>query len=385
MSNGLSMTATRPTLTRQKLQERCAVLHPRLTAAAREMVSRGAIGVAASVRVPGLAQPLVVVAGTADMAGTKPLCGDESFAIASQSKMFTAAAVLLLAREGVIRLSDPVTKYVGPVPAVDEDATIIQYLNHTSGIGNFIHALTTLPWPWPRLSYEDILALAHVQGRRFRAGARLDYNNTDVVVLARLCELVSGVPLPRFLAERVFTPLQMNETFVAAGVDGRRDHMAKGYYLPSQGYDGPPVDVTAMPDYSIAGAAGNIVSTLPDMMKWTDALLSAGNATCLTLKDFVADVADVGLGLPHWFFPRTYGRGVERWCWAGRSFWGHRGSFFGYHSGTFVEPESGAAFSMFLTMCTRGGFMDFINVQGHDYMAFMESCGHVAIDAAELP
>jgi CubicO group peptidase (beta-lactamase class C family) len=358
----------------------------RLDAAARELVARGAIGVAAQLHVPGLASPRVVAAGSVDRDGSRPLTGDEGFAIASQSKMFTAAAVLLLARDGLVRLVDPVTKYVGPVPAVDQDATVAQYLNHSSGIGNFIHALTTLPWPWPSLTYEQILGLAALHGRRFRAGARLDYNNTDVVVLARLCETVAGMPLARLLGERVFAPLGMARTYIADGGDWPQEQMARGYYRPCQGYDGgEPVDVSRLPDYSIAGAAGNMVSTLPDMLAWARGLLAPDNAAGLVFGDFATGVADAGTGYAHWFFPRTCGRGVERWCWAGRSWWGHRGSFFGYHSGTFVEPISGAAFAMFMTVCTEGSFMAFIDRQGHDYMAFMESCCHAALAAAEAP
>jgi hypothetical protein len=82
--------------------------------------------------------------------------------------------------------------------------------------------------------------------------------------------------------------------------------------------------------------------------------------------------------------PRTYARGVECWPWGGRRFWGHRGSFFGYHSGTFADPISGAAFSMFMTMCTAGSFMRFIEQQAYDYMSFMAACGQAAVDAVEL-
>src|SRR5918992_2966531 len=187
-----------------------------LTAAAQEIVDRGAIGVAAMLSLPG-ASPLRIAAGSFDLQRSQPLTGDELFAIASQSKMFTAACVLLLAHDGAIALGDPVAKYVADVPAVDADATIDQFLNHTSGIGNFIHALTVLPFPWPRMSYDDLMALARMHGRQFRAGARLDYNNTDVVVLSKLCENVSGQRFGQLLTERVLRPLGMTNTFVAAG------------------------------------------------------------------------------------------------------------------------------------------------------------------------
>ncbi|WP_129780450.1 serine hydrolase domain-containing protein [Peristeroidobacter soli] len=366
-----------------KLTERGSAIQKRLTVAADEMVNRGLIGVAARITFPSGDQ-VAIASGAADMERSRALGGDELFAIASQSKMFTAACVQLLARDGAIKLSDPVAEYVPNVPAVDADATIDQLLNHTSGIGNFIHAMTVLPHPWPRMSYDDLMALARMHGRQFRAGARLDYNNTDVVVLAKLCENVSGQRFDRLLSERILRPLGMNETFVAAGDEWPRERMARGYYIPGQGYDGPPIDVTTLADYSIASAAGNIVSSLHDMTIWSRCLLGTEPKFPLGFADFTSNVADAGLGSPSWFMPRTYARGVESWVWGGRPFWGHRGSFFGYHSGTFVDPLSGVAFSMFLTMCTAGSFMRFIDLQAHDYMSFMASCAHSAIDALEL-
>lgn len=356
----------------------------RLGTAAGELAKSGAIGVAAWVTLPGCPEPLRVAAGTVDAVGSRALKGDELFAIASQSKMFTAACVLLLARDGEISLADPVAKYVAGVPAVDTDATIAQFLNHTSGIGNFIHAMTVLPYPWPRMSYDDLLALARMHGRQFRAGERLDYNNTDVIVLARLCEIVSGQPFTALLRERILRPLAMQETYVAAGEDWPRQRMAHGYYQPSQGYAGPPIDVSTLPDYSIASAAGNIVSSLADMLRWSQCLLGAGNPLGFETRDFVSDIAEAGSERPSWFLPRVYARGVECWTWGGRQFWGHRGSFFGYHSATFVEPVSGVAFSMFMTMCTAGAFMRFVDSEAHDYMAFLAACGQAAADLAEL-
>ena len=355
-----------------------------LETAAEEMLEQGLIGVAARIDIPGLSRPVIVASGHQELNRSDKLAGTELFAIASQSKMFTAAAILLLIQDGIISLDDPVARYVPDVPAVDGKETIAQFLNHTSGIGNFIHALTTLPYPWPTMSYEDIMALARIQGKQYEPGAKFDYNNTDVVVLARLCEVVTGMPIERFLCDRIFNPLGMNETYIASGGDWPRNRMAKGYYLPAQGYDGPPLDVSTLKNYSIASAAGNIVSSLADMNRWGQCLLTPNNVLGLTLQDFTAAIAEAGTGNPGWFFPRRYGFGMESWLWGGRRFWGHRGSFFGYHSGTFIEMQSGITFSMFLTMCTAGSFMRFIDLQAYDYMQFMASCAQAAVDITEL-
>lgn len=371
---------------KEMLDRRITGVRDTLQGAANQLVLRGAIGVAVRLHFPvsSPARALVVAAGHRDREKKVPLDGSELFSIASQSKMFTAAAVMLLVKEGRIALTDPVGRHVADVPAVDADATIEQFLNHTSGIGNFIHAITTLPHPWPTLSYEDIMAMARLHGRQFAAGARLEYNNTDVVVLARLCERLTNLPFNQLVRERILEPLGMSDTFAAVPqADIPRARMASGYYLPGQGYAGPPIDVSAQTDYSIASAAGNMISSLENMCRWMESLVSASGIG-LGIGDLVASVADVGGAGGHWFFPRTYGRGVESWCWGGRTVWGHRGSFFGYHSGTFLEPKSGLIFSMAMTMCTEGSFMRFIDIQGHDYMAFMETCCLAGVDALEL-
>ena len=369
------------------LERRLDKVRATVQSAADGLVRRGAIGVAARLSFPQCAgvADVVIASGHRDRETSAVLDGSELFAIASQSKMFTAAAVLLLVKDGRVKLQDPVALYVPNVPAVDENATIEQFLNHTSGIGNFIHAITSLPYPWPTLSYEDIMAMARLHGRQFAPGSRLDYNNTDVVVLARLCERVCGQPFEQLVYERIFRPLGLDDTFIAIpGADIPRNRMARGYYQPSQGYSGAPLDVSGMPDYSIASAAGNMVSSLRDMCRWARALADGSNAIGLRLEDFVGSIADSGTSPGHWFFPRTYARGMESWRWGGRDVWGHRGSFFGYHSGTFVEPLSGLVFSMAMTMCTEGNFMRFIDVQGHEYMSFMQTCCLVGIDALEL-
>lgn len=369
----------------ERIKARLSHLKDRLMHSAQGLLQRGAHGVAASIVLPGVDQPVMIVAGTVDIQTGAALTGNELFAIASQSKMFTAASVLLLEKAGALSLDDPVSRYVPEVPAVDQDATIAQFLNHTSGIGNFLHAMPVLPHPWPTFGYDDLMALARLQGRRFPAGQRLDYNNTDVVVLARLCELVSAEPRATFLQRRIFDPLGMKDTYVGSTGDWPRNRMAKGYYVPTAGYDGAPLDVSAMPDYTIASAAGDMISTLADMQRWAAALLDPENPLGISMTDFCRNTADVGAAMEHWFFPRTYANGVESWRWGGRDAWGHRGSFFGYHSGTFVEPVSGIAVTMFLTMCTQHSFLHFIDRLAFDYMTFLGDCFGLAADVMALP
>ena len=95
---------------------RAAHLASRLEFAAQELLRRGAYAVAARLAVPALNEPIRIAVGSVEAAGSAPLTGEELFAVASQSKMFTAACVLLLAHEKAISLDDPVSKYVPDVP-----------------------------------------------------------------------------------------------------------------------------------------------------------------------------------------------------------------------------------------------------------------------------
>src|SRR5882724_3782084 len=107
-----------------KLAAQADRLRSRLTTAADAIVRQGLVGVAARLEVPGLSAPIEVVSGHRDLERTSQLTGLELFAIASQSKMFTAAMVLRLAKDGLIALTDPVSRYVPDIPAVDDTATI---------------------------------------------------------------------------------------------------------------------------------------------------------------------------------------------------------------------------------------------------------------------
>jgi len=292
--------------------------------------------------------------------------------------------VLLLEKEGRIAFDDPVVRYVPDPPAVDPSATIHQYLNHTAGIGNYVRALSGLPTPWPTVSYDDLMAMARVHGQQSAPGVRFDYNNTNLSVLARLCETVTGQAYETLLRERILAPLGLSDTTVGFGDASRRARFAKGYYYPTAAPD-QLIDFTTVPDLSIAFASGDVTSSLPDLCRWYAALRDPDNSVGLTLADFTAGAADIGAGESMWFWPRTYGRGAEGWVWAGRPAWGHRGTFFGYHSATFLEPQTGAVVSMFATVRTAGSLHRFIEFQGYDYMRFIGDALTLAADVIELP
>lgn len=157
--------------------------------------------------------------GLADLATGAKLSTDTVFDFASVSKQFTAVAVLLLAGEGRLSTADPVARHVPGLPAWAGRVTLDQLIHHTSGIPDYNQlmrdggvALTH------RAGQADTLAaLAKVSRLEFPPGSAYRYSNSNYVLLAEAVRAAAGMPLPRFLAERVFAPLDLDLTMEPTG------------------------------------------------------------------------------------------------------------------------------------------------------------------------
>jgi CubicO group peptidase (beta-lactamase class C family) len=148
--------------------------------------------------------------GLADLGTAAPLTTDTRFNMASVSKQFTATAILMLEREGLVSLDDVISTYVDGLPAWGQTTTLDQLLHHTSHIRDF----------WKRLqgdgigfgdyvSHEDIV-LAIARMRTLEPGSGYLYSNANYVLLAEVVRRVTGDTLPVFLEDRVFGPLDLD-------------------------------------------------------------------------------------------------------------------------------------------------------------------------------
>src|SRR3954465_4905440 len=132
-----------------------------------------------------------------------PARPDLPYQIASNSKQFTAMALLLLEDEGKLSLDDHVSKFL-PGISGGERITVRQLLNHTSGLQDF----------WPQdYSFEAMSHPTKPQGivdrwgkkpLDFQPGDQWQYSNTGYVVAGLIAEKVSGEPLVTFLERKIF-------------------------------------------------------------------------------------------------------------------------------------------------------------------------------------
>jgi CubicO group peptidase (beta-lactamase class C family) len=203
--------------------------------------------------------------GMADLEHDAKNTGDTIFEAGSVSKQFTAAAVLLLARDGKLSLDDPVRKHVPEVPDYGAPLTIRHMLNHTSGLRDWGGVAAIAGWPRTTRVHTHAHVLDIVKRQRslnFPSGTRYSYSNTGYNLAAIIVSRVSGEPFAEFSRKRLFEPLGMAHT------SWRDDYtrVVKGRAIAySDGGGGFSQD---MPFENVHGNGG-LLTTVGDLLKWT--------------------------------------------------------------------------------------------------------------------
>ena len=153
--------------------------------------------------------------GMADLEHGVPNRPDTIFEAGSVSKQFTAAAVLLLARDGKLSLDDPVRNYVPELPEYAAPVTVRQMLHHTSGLRDW----GSIEWiaGWPRgtrvYTHAHVLdILARQRHLNFAPGTRWSYSNSGYNLAVVLVSRVAGESFADFTRKRIFEPLGMTRT-----------------------------------------------------------------------------------------------------------------------------------------------------------------------------
>jgi CubicO group peptidase (beta-lactamase class C family) len=204
--------------------------------------------------------------GYADFRKKQPLNDESVFQLASVSKQFTAAAIMLLYEREKIKLSDTVTNYFSDFPY--ENVTIRNLLNHTAGLPKYFW-VAEHKWKQKQAPTNSemmsLLASSNVQ-RFFKPGRNFDYSNTGYLVLASIVEKVSGKSFGEFVKENIFTPLGMENSFVYSSEnDILNPNQLFGYRL----YRGwRHLKINSSVNDAVVGDK-NIYSTTEDLFKWT--------------------------------------------------------------------------------------------------------------------
>ncbi len=222
--------------------------------------------------------------GFADMAKKTPVTVETKFRIGSISKQFTAAAILKLAEEKKLSVTDPLSKFFPDFPRA-EKITLHHLLTHTSGI----HSYTDKPDFLSRVSAAiepgKLIDSFKNDAPDFAPGAGFHYNNSAYFLLGEIVAKVSGKPLGDYLRDAFFTPLDMKSTGIFVN-SAPPAGMALGYSF-ADGKSAPALDW----DMSWAGGAGALYSTVGDLFRWHEALFGGRVLNAESLKAATTPVA----------------------------------------------------------------------------------------------
>ena len=153
--------------------------------------------------------------GWSDLEDTIPLREDMVFDLASVTKQFTAAAVLLLRREGLLSLDDEITKFYPELPY--PGVTLRHLLQHTGGLPDYMDWVDKIAKEEGTIPGNDVIVrfLRDCgEDAAFAPGEQWEYSNTGYCLLAQIVERVAGRPFEDFLRERLFEPAGMTATRV---------------------------------------------------------------------------------------------------------------------------------------------------------------------------
>jgi CubicO group peptidase (beta-lactamase class C family) len=207
--------------------------------------------------------------GLADLERRVPVTASTGFRLASMTKQFTAAAVLLLVQDGRLSLDDPIGRWLPTLPPVPAAATVRQLLCHTGGLIDYEDLIP--PQTSEQLHDADVLRLLEHENRTyFVPGTNYRYSDSGYSLLSLIVARASGRDFASFLRERIFQPLKMNDSLAfEAGISSVLNRafgysLEKGHWLRT--------------DQSLTSAVlgdGGVYSSIRDLARWDAALYDA--------------------------------------------------------------------------------------------------------------
>ena len=282
--------------------------------------------------------------GVRDLRTREPIGPRTGFRLASVTKPMTAAAIMLLVRDGHLRYEDTLTRALPGFPAYGSGITIRHLLTHTSGLPDYEQLMENAEkekgptWsPQRQIRDDEVLALLQKETRGlFAPGTSWAYSNSGYVVLGLVAARAAGKPFGDVLRERIFAPLGMTRTL--AYEQGKNDVADRAY---GHTKDPPGFRETDQSSTSATLGDGGVYSCLEDLAKWdealrTNALLSKAEMAA-ALTPVRLDHGDNTSQAPQ----AAYGFGWFLDPWQSRKRAWHHGETMGFRSVVQRFPEEG--------------------------------------------
>lgn len=276
--------------------------------------------------------------GMANLETGTAINSNSIFHVASVSKQFTAASIMLLAREGRLSLDDDIRKYLPEIPDYGTTITLRHLMNHTSGLRDQwdLLRLSRGRFEENRITEYDVMEIVPRQKTlNFKPGDEFLYSNTGYTLLAVTVRRVSGKPLKDFAKERIFAPLGMRSTHFhddyTMVVPGRAS--AYGRRTDSSAWH------VSIPNFDTYGAT-SLFTTVGDLLKWED------NFRTLTVGDAQLFKQMETAGVLNSSARTRHGLGLFVGRYRGARFVEHGGADAGYRAYVGRFPDHGLAIAI---------------------------------------
>ncbi len=280
--------------------------------------------------------------GMADLDHDIPIAPSSVFHVASISKEFTAASILLLAEEGKLSIDDEVRQHIPELPDFGSTITLRHLLNHTSGLRDQWSLLVLAGWRLNEdlITDQDVLdVLSRQKALNFTPGDEYLYSNSGYTLLALIVQRVSGQTLRQFAQARIFQPLGMTHTFFRNNHAEVVKSQAYGYF-PGAGGQWE----LRIPNFDTTGAT-SLLTTVEDFARW-DANFEQPREVGAKILDAMQVRGRLNSGAAI-----DYGFGLTPGTYRGLRTIGHGGSDAGYRADYVRFPDQHFAV---ICLCNAG-------------------------------
>jgi len=203
--------------------------------------------------------------GKANLELDVPMSPESVFQIGSMTKQFTAVSILMLLEQGKLALNDDITKYIPDYPTHNKNITIHHLLTHTSGIKSYTSMRGLREIARKDLEPLELIDFFKNEPTNFNPGEEYKYNNSGYIILGYIIEKVSGISYAEFVEENIFKKTNMSTSLYGSKSKIIKNR-ASGYQKRSDYRNTTYISLT------LPYAAGSIMSTVDDLLKWQQAI-----------------------------------------------------------------------------------------------------------------
>lgn len=215
--------------------------------------------------------------GLADLEKKQPVDENTIYHWASNTKPFTGIAIMQLRDRGLLKLDDPVTKYLPELRAVHnsfgsmDEITVRHLMTHSAGFRN-----GTWPWgegkdwePFEPQDYSQLVAMFPYTEIRFKPGSKFSYSNPGIVFLGRIIETITKDDYEVYIDKNILKPLEMHRSYFDATPYHLLKHRSHSYYIRDRKRTEGRFDAST----GITVSNSGLNSPLSDMIKYLNFLI----------------------------------------------------------------------------------------------------------------